>query len=152
LGFPVDWLTGFKKIQSAPELASPLLDAHPGCFFVACGLALQGLGQTAIRTNLLPPETRRFFDFVRRPIRLGTARTAWGIDIGSSSLKAARLSWDSRHCVARLEAVEHLPHRQLPGQAANSIEEEAIVGETFRAFLARHQLKGACVGLGAPGR
>ncbi len=152
VGFPVDRLTGFKRITYPPELAPQLLDAHPGCFFVACGLALQGLGQAAIRTNLLPPETRRFFDFIRRPIRLGTARTAWGIDIGSSSLKAARLSWDGRNNTARVEALEHLPHRKLLGQAANSIEEEAIVEETVRAFLDRHKLKGDCVVLGVPSR
>ena len=152
LGFSVDWLTGFRKIDQPDEATAQLLDAHPGCFFVAFGLALQGLGHGAIRTNLLPAETRRFFDFIRRPIRLGRARTAWGIDIGASSLKAVRLSWDSRQEIAHLEAVEHMPHRKPLDQAVNSIEEEALAEETVRAFIERHKLKGDCLVLGIPGR
>ena len=152
LGFPVDWLTGLRKIDQPDEATAQLLEAHPGCFFVAFGLALQGLGRGVIRTNLLPAETRRFFDFIRRPIRLGTARTAWGIDIGASSLKAAKLAWDSHRNIARLEAAEHVPHRKPLNQAANNIEEEALVEETVRAFIERHKLKGDCLVLGIPGR
>jgi|GEM_PF-914566 len=152
LGFPVGWLTDLRRIAQPQEAVAQLLEAHPGCFFVAFGLALQGLSQGAVRTNLLPAEARGFFDFIRRPIRLGTARTAWGIDIGASSLKAVRLSWDSRQEIAQLEAIEHLPHRKPLDQAVNSIEEEALVEETVRAFIERYKLKGDCIVLGIPGR
>src|SRR5262249_18517128 len=53
VGCPVDWAGGFRRLQG-PGLECEAVRDHAGCFYVAAGLALQGLGAVPLRINLLP--------------------------------------------------------------------------------------------------
>ena len=98
LGPPLSWLTGFRHIDVQAVRQSPAFAEHPGCFFVACGLALQGLGQAPLETNLLPTGNRTVLGRIAKIAKMRVipraARSAWGIDLGASGLKAVRLAWD----------------------------------------------------------
>ncbi len=90
--FPIAWWGGFSRIGQTDKLDSSLLKQKPGCLYVACGLALQGLGLAAVATNLLPQKKAGLLNALPR---LGRRRdavsSAWGIDLGPCGWKAIRL-------------------------------------------------------------
>ena len=49
--FPIDWLNGLGRIAAGPAGSKRREPPNPGCFAVACGLALQGLAEP-VRLNL----------------------------------------------------------------------------------------------------
>jgi type IV pilus assembly protein PilM len=96
LGVPIEWITGLRRIQVLDAAVRATWVAHPGQFQVACGLALQGVGRAALSIDLKPKKKSS----VLGGLSLGrsrktTARSAWGIDLSSSALKAVRLSTTS---------------------------------------------------------
>lgn len=151
VGYPVDWVTGFQRIRYAEGFDPSLLVEHPGCFFVAAGLALQGLGLAEVNTNLLPQD-RSVLGRMGRLMRTRSARAAWGIDLSSSGLKAVRLAIDPRDGQVAIEACDHIEHRKLLSQAVNEEDERGLIEETVRAFLGRNDCKGDRTCLGLPGR
>ncbi len=56
LGFEVQRVESFRGLSGAEVLTSPAFKDNLLSFGVAYGLALQGLGKSALRTNLLPKE------------------------------------------------------------------------------------------------
>jgi type IV pilus assembly protein PilM len=151
LGFPVDWLTGFKRIKLRDEMdRSPLVE-HAGCFFVAIGLALQGLGRATMKTNLIPSE-RSVKGAVNQLWRMRPTRAAWGFDLSSSGLKAVRLSLDAQDHGVVLEACDFIEHKKLLSQAANDEEEKLLIEESVRTFHARNDTKGCRLCMALPGR
>ena len=56
LGFQLDRLDEFRNLAGAKVLAAPAFKENSLCFGVCYGLALQGLGRSGLRTNLLPNE------------------------------------------------------------------------------------------------
>lgn len=92
LGYPVNWLGGCRRILGWDQLKTTVHRERAGCFFVACGLAVQGLDMARIPLNLLPKEKTNLFarlSFSKR--KSPTERSAWGLDFGGSSLKAVKL-------------------------------------------------------------
>lgn len=150
LGCPVDWLTGFQRISVKAELDQTPLREHPGCFFVAAGLALQGLGKTATKLNLLPGD-RGVLGSVSQLWRMRPTRTAWGIDLSPSGLKAVKLSLDAQQQVV-LEACDFIEHKKLLSQTVNEEEEKTLIEETVQTFLSRNNIKGCRICLGLPSR
>lgn len=149
LGYPIDWLTGFQRIGVKTPLDGTPLREHPGCFFVAAGLALQGLGKAAAKLNLLPSD-RGVLGTVTQLWRMRPTRGAWGLDLSSSGLKAVRLSMDSQQVF--LEACDFIEHKKLLSQAVNEEEEKTLIEETIKIFLSRNDIKSCRICLGLPSR
>ena len=115
LGFPVQWLGGLRRLSCTPALTANLR-RHPGRFFTAIGLALQGLEQAAVDINLAladKPATRSKWSLWRgKPIR-----SAWGLDIGEATVKAVRLACQDGGAAITVEAVEWIEHAKCLAQA-----------------------------------
>jgi type IV pilus assembly protein PilM len=152
LGFPVEWLTGFRRVVCSETLDTSDLLRHPGRFAVACGLALTGIEQAALHINLLPGQEPGMLHRFKRLMQSKHARSAWGIDLGASSLKAVRLSWDGAKQQAVIESAVLIEHAKVLGHAANNAEEERLVAETLKAFLGSRQIKNERICVGLPGR
>jgi type IV pilus assembly protein PilM len=105
--FPCHWLGGFRRLRPSETCDVALLRANPGRFYVACGLALQGLGLAAISTNLAPVKKRKgVLDSIALIARKQpSASAAWGLDLTSTGYKAVRLVRGERDEV-RIDACE----------------------------------------------
>jgi type IV pilus assembly protein PilM len=151
LGYPIDWITGFRRIGIRDTLDPAVFLEHPGCFFVACGLALRGLGQARLRVNLLPDDIGGVMGRVTRMMRKRPGHTAWGIDLGASGLKAIKLDRDKKGKEIVVEGVDFIEHRKPLGQAIDELEERTLVEGTLRTFLARNDVKSDRICVGLPG-
>ena len=68
-GLDIDRLDGFNKLVGDEVKAQPQFIENLPSFAVAYGLALQGLGKSPLRTNLLPPEIEQ--------VRMIRAKKPW---------------------------------------------------------------------------
>lgn len=152
LGHPIDWLTGFRRIAVKPELMEAVLARHPGRLYVACGLALQGLELAPVRSNLFPSGEQSMFGRVSRMLRKRPARSAWGLDLGSSGLKAVKLVADHEHKAVRLEDVVVIDYRKLFSEAVNEDEARKLLDEAIGGFCAHADARSDRICLGVPGR
>jgi type IV pilus assembly protein PilM len=155
LGVPVERPVDFGPLTLSAELdQSPLL-AYPGVFFVAAGLALQGLGRAPLGIDLAPAEDRTMLNKFAQIMRMRidrSNRTAWGIDMSCSGLKAVKLAWDGRKQMLELVDAAAYDHCKPLNQAANETEEDAIIQATMQQFVKRGDLKNDRVCLGLPAR
>jgi type IV pilus assembly protein PilM len=151
IGYPVEWVTGFQRIRYADGFDPSLFVEHPGCYFAAAGLALQGLGEAAVNISLVPEE-RSVLGRVGQLMRKRPARSAWGLDLSSAGLKAVRLALDSRNGQVLIEACDYVEHRKPLNHAVNEEEERALVEETLRTFAGRNDVKADRTCLGLPSR
>jgi len=87
---PVNILKGYQQFSIEPRLSDVI--SSPEHFCVAIGLALQGLDEATLTTDLTPPEKRGILGMLKSK-RSFTA--AWGIDLGRSALKAIKLMYPS---------------------------------------------------------
>ena len=151
LGIPVEWLTGFRRIEYAEAFdRSPLLN-NPGRFAVACGLGLAGVEQSALAINLLSGRRQGLLHRVKRLVR-HQAASAWGIDLGASSLKAVKLRWNEAKQQAVIEDVALIEHAKALHHAVNEAEEGKLLTETLKTFFDAHEIKADRVCVGVPGR
>jgi type IV pilus assembly protein PilM len=150
--FPVAWLGGFKRLQPSASCDSAPLKSHPGCFYVACGLALQGLELAAVGTNLLASRKKKgvldsLSRFGRKPAAPPSA--AWGIDLSSSGLKAVRLVRNDQGA-AQIDACVI---EEAPGDDGALPPEEQVLRRlraSLEKFLENRRLAGerVCISLG----
>ncbi len=152
LGVPVQWLTGFRRVTCAEALDQSDLLRYPGRFAIACGLALSGIKQAAVRINLLSSQQQGVLRRITHLMRPQSARSAWGIDLGSSGLKAVKLDWNEAKRQAVVEAVTFIEHAKPLSHAANEAEETKLVAETLKTFLDAQEMKAEQVCVGLPGR
>ncbi len=141
---------GFERIACAAGLDPAPLVAHPGRFYVACGLALQGIGLATAPINLAPPPPKLQERLVHRLRRWGT-KAAWGLDLSASGLKAVKLALDQQKQPV-LEVCDLVEHRKPLDQALSAEEANAIVAATIATFLSRRDPKPDRICLGMPGR
>jgi Tfp pilus assembly PilM family ATPase len=132
--------------------AQPDLLRHPGRFAVACGLALTGIKQAVLPINLLSAEQRGVLSRVTHLMRSRSPRSAWGIDIGGSGLKAVKLAWDEGKQRAVVEATALIEHAKPLSHAANEAEERRLIKETLEAFVNGRKTKPEHLCVGLPGR
>jgi type IV pilus assembly protein PilM len=154
LGIPVDWLALPRRIGMATE-ANDAMRSWPGCFWVACGLALQGVERADIAINLLAPRQKsgaakgvlHRFAWGRKK----SPRAAWGIDLGSTSLKAVKMlvDGDERGAVTIDRAVL-IPHSQEVTRMGDAIKRREVFAATLRKFLDQHPPQDATVCVGLP--
>jgi type IV pilus assembly protein PilM len=152
LDAPVDSPSGFRRLRCAAEMDQSDLRQGFGRFAVACGLALAGIHQASIEINLLQAQNRGLLSKVTRLIQPRNTKKAWGLDIGTSGLKAVKLAWDDVNQQAIVENVTLIEHAKLLIYAANDAERKKLITETLQAFLGRQQLRSERVCVGLPGR
>jgi type IV pilus assembly protein PilM len=151
LGCPVEWITSLPSLQPREGAELDALGEHPGTFFVACGLALQGLGRAPVKINLLPPDTGGLVGRMGRMVRKLPSKSAWGIDLSSHALKAVRLVYQEKQHRVLIDACDYVEHRKPLGQALNDTQRRTLLEETFRIFRARNKVKADRVCAGLPG-
>lgn len=129
LGFPVHWLGGLRRLTCTPAAAASLR-RHPGRFFTAIGLALQGLEQAAVDINLAgadkPATWAQCLLRRNKPVR-----SAWGLDIGEAAVKAVRLACQDGEAAITVESVELLEHAKCLTQAVDESERSNLVKQTL---------------------
>jgi Tfp pilus assembly PilM family ATPase len=153
LGAAIEMSSGLRRIICAESVSNESdLGQDSGRFAVACGLALAGVGQAALRINLLAAQQRGVLSRFSQLIRAGGPQIAWGLDLGISGLKAVRLSWNESNRQAIIEAAALVEHAKPLSHAVNEAEEHRIVADTLKKFLESHQTKGRRVCVGLPGR
>jgi type IV pilus assembly protein PilM len=77
LNLPVVRIDSYNKLTPSPTVNAPTFTENVLSFAVAYGLALQGLGETAVTTNLLPTEVARKRVWAgKRPAFVGAAAAA----------------------------------------------------------------------------
>jgi type IV pilus assembly protein PilM len=149
LGFPVHWWAGLQRIRCTADLGAQLR-SEPGKYFVACGLALQGLGLAAVDINLLPPPASGLLNKLPGLRRQAPPNSAWGLDMGSAGLKAVRLVADPQQMVT-LEAVESIPYPSALTSLTDEVERQALEREVIRQFVERRRPEADRVCLAVPG-
>ena len=142
LGIPIDPLAHFTGLEAEDEKVATTLNEHPGEFFVALGLALQGIEQAQVSLNLMPVEKGSLLGKLNISL---TARrgplVAWGLDLSDFALKAIKLSHDPKTKVTRIEACEYILHRKPLTHPEVEMIRGELVDETLRDFAGRHELK-----------
>ncbi len=95
LGLDVVRIDAFPRMSGSEVTAAPAFQENLLCFGVCYGLAIQGLGLGALRTNLLPREIlRERLIRQKKPWAVGAAAlllAAFAFSFGSDSLSVARL-------------------------------------------------------------
>lgn len=125
LGCPVDCLGGPRRLSIKDKTVLAQLRSAPGCFAVAAGLALQGLGKGPITINLMPDEPGKLLRRWTGRSRSRDTHAAWGIDLSPSGLKAVRLEIDdkqNRIVVNRCVLLEHSKPLALTVDAAEQLQ------------------------------
>ncbi len=108
--------------------------------------------QAAMDINLLTDRQRGVLGMVSQLVRSRNEPTAWGLDLGVSSLKAVLLSWDDAKSQAVIDRAVLVEHAKPLSQAVNEAEEHRLVADSLKAFLQNHSTKGHRVCAGLPGR
>ena len=138
-GFPVQALAGLQRIACSAA-AEAEWRKSPGRFFVACGLALQGLDQAAISINLRPsPKTSllRKLTLLKRT----SPTAAWGLDLGTTGLRAAHLTYDRQRSAVILDAVQTIEYRRSLTTVPDEAEQRQLKKEALVQFAARNSWK-----------
>jgi type IV pilus assembly protein PilM len=140
---PAEWLGYFTRLACEDAGGAKTLRESPGQFFVALGLALQGIDEADTAVNLMPVEKAGLLS--KLPFSFGKKlpTAAWGLDLGESGLRAIKLSKDAKSGVLKLEACEHISHSQPLVQIEKSLEREEVAAVTLKEFLGRAQTEGS---------
>jgi type IV pilus assembly protein PilM len=111
-------------------------------------LALQGLEQAAVPINLLPPKESGLLGKLPNVFRKAP-QSAWGLDLGTTSLKAVRLSYNRQQSAVTLEAIERVDYLQNPAEITDDFERRRLEKEAIRQFLERRKLDAdrVCAGI-----
>jgi type IV pilus assembly protein PilM len=144
-GFSIEAIGGFRRISiSQPDLP---IAKDPGGFAVAVGLALQGLNQAAIDTNLAPREKTGLLGKLTAKKR--NFKTAWGIDIGQSAVKAVQLG-----VVKGSEQFGVLTAKRVPIVSSTDSESGArlAIETAIKTFLDETDLSSSAVCVSLPTR
>jgi type IV pilus assembly protein PilM len=150
LGCPVDWLAGLQRISCSDEVTAQFR-RYPSRYFAACGLALQGLERASVGINLLSTGPQRGVLGKMRLLRKRASLSAWGLDLGSSSLKAVHMHQAKGDGRLVIDACE-LTAYSAGGRSGES--ENARRPQWTRAlteFLSRHSVEGDRVCISLPG-
>jgi type IV pilus assembly protein PilM len=140
----IEWLGHFVRTRSGPQVTETMRE-HPGQFFVALGLALQGLGKAAIDVSLLPSDKRNVLSKLAAIPLLGRrVISAWGIDLGGYALKAIKLTKDGGGNVQVDEAHYILLSKPLAHPDAEG-QRPAILAEALSDLAHCVELNGSAV-------
>jgi type IV pilus assembly protein PilM len=146
---PVDWLATPGRIAVAAQ-ATESVRRHPGRFWVACGLALQGVGRAVISMNMATAQRK---DGVLQRLawrRRKEPQTAWGVELGATALKAVKLVSDAADDgPVTLQQAVLLEHEEVLVRADDAEKRRKVQIAALEAFVSQHDLQGArlCIGI-----
>lgn len=110
-----------------------VLNQHPTRFAVAIGLALQGIGLAAFAGQLrLAPARSALRRILHRPARVDTA---WGVDAGTSAIRAVRLERTADG--VRIAEALMMPLDQPLGRSEGAREATADLQQLLRQLAAK---------------
>jgi type IV pilus assembly protein PilM len=139
LGAPVDLLAYFTRLRG-DEQAHAVLQAHPGEFYVALGLALQGVDLAEIPLNLQTAEKGNVLTRLKSVFARKSPAISWGVDVGDRALKALQLVRDEKTGDVKIGAAEYLELDTLiAGLDADMIRGE-VQEKALAEFARRHEL------------
>ncbi|TWT38846.1 pilus assembly protein PilM [Blastopirellula retiformator] len=157
LGSPVALHAGLRQIKSEKLDDNSHFQENRASFFVAIGLALQGLGVTQIDFNLAPAKAGMLGKLAVGGKKIAGDR-AWGIDLSNSGLKAVLLTKkkigekEKAKVVVVTEDCFHCDHKR-PLSRADDADRRGLVQESVEKLLAHlgeGGFKDAIVALGQP--
>ncbi|MEQ8789440.1 MAG: pilus assembly protein PilM [Pirellulaceae bacterium] len=147
--YPLQWLGGFGRLHDDKLADSPVYRNHPGAYFVACGLALQGLEKAPIHINLMPKKKSSLANFSLLK-RKKTIHTAWGFDVGDASLKAVKLRFDEQGEVV-VEACDRVEYKKSLSQPDVEFKRSDIIRDAFNDLFQRQSREADRVCISLPG-
>lgn len=128
---PVEWLWRLAAVQPSEVCDISRWSQERGDHIVAIGLALQALGLGPMRMCFIPRDYHSVLGRMKQLIRF-RARTAVGIDIGDSGVKAVKLSVGDMPTSVRIECATVVAHRKPLTQAVNEAEEDRLVEDSLK--------------------
>ena len=140
VGCAIDWLGGSEQLRFSDNSVASSFVGEPGRYFVAAGLALQGLDVATIPSNLIRPEKQGLFRNLSLGKRKPTAKRSWGIDIGESCIKVVRLVDSPDESGPTIDCCELFPHRTGLNRPEAEASRHKLIADTLRAFLEKHPL------------
>lgn len=147
---PVEWLGGLERIAPADQSVQQAMRAQPGMFLVAAGLALQGIGRGLVNLNLARRDRSGMLGQLTSMVRGKSARSAWGIDLSPSGLKAVKLVAAEKGNQVVMEAVYFREHAE-PSLPATPDKRHQAETDTIKAFVEQHKLAGSAIAVGLAG-
>jgi type IV pilus assembly protein PilM len=152
-GFPVDLLEGFRRIDDEQIRNLECYRQNYTSFYVACGLALQGLNRSRMSLNVLPGQKRSLLGLASSLLKK-RPKAAWGINLGNHGLKAIKLAIEEDASKAAAEselraiACEYIPYSQP--LTAPDISPELMISEALEKFLQAQQLQDEAICVSYP--
>jgi hypothetical protein len=146
---PVRWWRGVQRteIVDKNDLASNSADR----FLVAYGLALHGIGESRLKTTLLPRDDSSWLRRWIAPRNAQPQAAVWGIDLGTSGLKAVLLEQGRAQRPPRWVRSVYVPHGRPLNTSENDEQTTEILRQTIVQFAQQSRLKNAYAVLGSPG-
>ena len=149
LGPPVDWASEMQNIALSDKVDRARWAKHPGRYFVACGLALRGLGRARMMLNLVPEGRGGMREKAMKLLRKRPVQSAWGIDIGYSAVKAVKLAPGKDPLSAVVLAERIVEYGKPLSQTANDDESDSQIKEALRSLISMDDFAAdrVCVGV-----
>jgi type IV pilus assembly protein PilM len=144
LGFEIERVESFNGLVGSPVVSSPIFQENSLCFGVCYGLALQGLGKSGIRTNLLPPEILKERLIKRKKpwavaaaasLLLGCAVSYGAISLGMNTVVGA--DWDAAVTQAKDVVKINSDLTSQKSSAESSYLETKTIGERLAGNVER---------------
>ncbi|MCA9152544.1 MAG: pilus assembly protein PilM, partial [Planctomycetales bacterium] len=123
---------GIGEVAGAAD--QPQLKHGAQRFHVAYGLALQGLGLSKLAINLMPKSSGGLLQKFKSLRRTAPPSRVWGIDIGSTGVKAIELSLDQADKSITITAAKWIPHANALGDAIDQEASTSILKQTLAQF------------------
>lgn len=142
-GCRVDWIGRSLRLTGASVDVDRTLREHPGRWFVALGLAVQGIGEAAVEVNLMPQDKGSMWGRWSWGRKKSESTTAWGVDIGPSAIKAVQVRWDAKTRLATVEKAVLVEHAAAIDSVVDERQLADRLGQTLREFTAEHPLAGS---------
>jgi type IV pilus assembly protein PilM len=141
VGAPVQWLGGFRRLRGADAAVEAKLRQHAGTFFVAAGLALQGLGKARMSVNLVrADEAPRLLGALRRFRKTAPVTSAWGLDVGQSALKVIKLGIGSTpDSEVTIQACDHIKYALNLATPEAESQQAELVAQALQTWRERYQ-------------
>lgn len=127
--------------------ARQTLRKNPGRFMVAYGLALQGLGKAKLQHDLHPKR-----GFLGKLFTGKSPDRMWGIDIGSTSIKALELIVDATDGSLSINDCLLLKHSRPLYKTSDDEAQAEIITETLEEFVEHVEVKKPKVAVGFSSR
>ena len=163
LGLPLRFPRRFRRLNDDAVRNLATYRFHTDRMFVAAGLALQGLEQSVVSTNLMPPEPKKMKVGLGGLLKRKQAVTAaWGIDIGTTSLKAIKLEIENvteeddegnetKSQVTKIVDCKLIPHSENLIDDETGSHDDPIIKETLERFAKGIEFEGSQVCVSLPG-